>query len=84
MSKFRDVPYSVYGHSSWEQFWSQNNPEGKAPRTDKKHKFPPKKPRVEVRKDVLEILEKMHNKTPILDFQETKTKLQKDIREGDQ
>ena len=83
MSKFREVPYSVYGHSSWDQFWSQNHPEGKAPRTDKKHKFPPKKPRVEVRKDVLEILEKMHKKTPIVDFEETKTKLQKDIRESD-
>tara|TARA_R110002020_G_scaffold213720_2_gene420666 strand:- start:650 stop:895 length:246 start_codon:yes stop_codon:yes gene_type:complete len=81
MSDFKDD--RNYGYGDIVTFWSQNWPEG-APRTDKKHKFPPKKPRVEVKKDVLEIMEAMHKKTPLLDFENQKTKLEKDIREGNQ
>ena len=83
MSDFRDVKYTVFGYSSWVQFWSQNHPDGRAPRTDRKHEYPPDKPKAEFKKDVLEIITAMHKKTPLLDFENQKTKLERAIREGD-
>ena len=83
MSKYRPVNYNVYGYSSWSQFWSQNNPDGKAPRTDKKGKYPPKKPRAEYKKDVLAVLEAIHKENPVMDYDGQKAKLEKDIRGGD-
>ena len=84
MSKFRDVPYSVYGHSSWEQFWSNNNPDGKKPKPSTGGGYP-KIDKRKFKKDVLQILEKMQEENmPIMDFEKTKAKLQRAIGEGDQ
>ena len=83
MSKFRNVPYEVYGHSSWEQFWSNNNPDGKKPKPSTGGGYP-KIDKRKYKKDVLEILEKMHAKTPIMGYEEQKAKFQKANRVGDQ
>lgn len=82
MSKFRDVPYEVYGHSSWEQFWSNNNPDGKKPKPSTGGGKFPKIDKRKYKKDVLKVLEKMHSETPIMDFEETKAKFYRSIGEG--
>jgi len=83
MSKYKDRPYHVSGHSSWEQFWSQNNPDGKEPQQGKAPgKYPPKKPRHQYKQELLDILEGLNRKTPVMDFDDTRAKLAKDIEDS--